>query len=76
MLVTSTPDGPTTNTQSKTCNPTHTMLPMDESTTDKVNAPQPLIEDLLAKHPFMKLTHLHTLEVSFTSMLWNEIKNS
>ena len=45
MLVTITPDGPATHTHSKTCNPTNTTPPTDASTTDKVNAPQPLTED-------------------------------
>ena len=28
----------------------------------------------VAKHPCLKLTHLHTLMVSFTSRLWTQIK--
>ena len=45
MLVTSTPGGPATCTHSKTCNPIDTTQPTDASTTDKVNAPPPFMED-------------------------------
>ena len=41
MLVASSPDGPATQTHSKTCNPTDTIPPTDvttTSTTNKVNA--------------------------------------
>ena len=47
-FVTSTLDSPATRTCSKTHNPTNTTHPTDvttTSTTDKVNAPQPLTED-------------------------------
>ena len=47
MLVTSTPDGPATQTHNKTCNTANTTTadPMTTSTNDKVNAPPLLTED-------------------------------
>ena len=45
MLVMSTPDCPTTGTNSKTCNSTDTTLPIDASTIDRVNACPPLTDD-------------------------------
>ena len=44
-LVTSTPDGPTIHTNSKTHNPTNITQLTDVPTTDMVNAPPPLMED-------------------------------
>ena len=43
MLIISTPDGPATNTHSKTCNTADTTPadPMNTSTNDKVNTPPP-----------------------------------
>ena len=48
MVVTSSPDGPATCINSKTCIQADTTPPTDPaatSATDKVNAPPPLIED-------------------------------
>ena len=45
MLATTAPDGASTHTQSKTHNFTDTTLPTDASTTDKVHASPPLMED-------------------------------
>ena len=44
MLVMTTSVGPATHTHSKTHNPTDTRLSTDTSTTDKVNAPPPLMK--------------------------------
>ena len=76
--------------------PYHLQMFTTTSTTDKVNATPPLMEEqmdtlwlmqrtdafckciskrsLSGKAPCMKLTHLHALKVSFTSMVWPQIK--
>ena len=63
MLVTTTPDGPSTCTHSKTHDPTNTTMPTDASTTDKVIAPPLLTEDykdtlqlMQSTDPFCKCT--------------------
>ena len=53
MLVTSLSEGPATHTHSKTHSPTNTTPPTDVKamlSTDKVNAPPPLMEHLKDTH--------------------------
>ena len=72
ILVTSTPDSPTTCTHSKTCTPTDTMLPTDvksTSNTDNVSAPPPLMEN--CKDTLWLMQRTDPFCKCISKLLWN-----